>query len=80
MFRKLAVIHFDYAIAQAKILIIMGNGQHRLTPLFEFRQNLSVEDLFKDGVLVRGPLIKNIEGPVLQISREQRQPLALTAR
>src|SRR4051812_7168959 len=58
----------------------MRDDERGFATSFEFRQNPCVKDLLKERILIGSPFVEHIERAILEISREQRQTLALPLR
>jgi hypothetical protein len=70
----------DYAIGAIEIRVVMRNDDHRFATALEFRQKLPVKDTLKCRILIGRPFVEQVYGPVFEIRRHQRQPLALSSR
>src|SRR6266511_898863 len=74
---QLTVVEFEDAIREVEVAIVMRDHQHALSAGFQFGQQLGVEDFLEMRVLIRSPLVEEVEGAVLQVRGQQREALSL---
>src|SRR5215207_4266859 len=77
---ELAVVQLDDAVGDVEVAVVVTDDDHGLAARFQLRQQLVVEDVFEERVLIRRPLVENVDGAILKIGREQREAFALALR
>ncbi len=75
---QLTVLELDKTVRLAEVAVVVGDYKHSLATGFQLRQKLRIKYLLEFQILVCGPLIKEVNGPVLQVRREQGQSLTLS--
>ena len=70
--QELAVVQLVEAIGKMEVSLVMGDDEHGLTIVFQFRQELGIEYFLKPWVLIGSPFVKDIKWTIFQISGKQR--------
>src|ERR687884_1002331 len=75
---KVAILHFQDAVSDAEVTVVMGGGNDRLPPPLEVGEDNFVKVPPEDRVLIRRPFIKNVNRLIFKKADQQREPLALS--
>jgi hypothetical protein len=78
--RQPAVIEPHDPIRHAEISVVMADHENRFAASAKFGQQLRVKHFLEQGVLIGGPLVEEIHGPVFEVCGQQGEPLALPLR
>src|SRR6476661_4382693 len=74
---NLAVFEFNYAISQMIKVIVVGNNDNGLSSGLQLGENLEIKDFLEHRILICRPFVEDINGAVLQVSRQKGQPFPL---
>ena len=74
------VIELHNTVRQIKISVVVADDHNGLASILQFWQELRVKERLELRILVRGPFIEHVNRTILQVSRQQRQTLALPLR
>src|SRR5882757_8285898 len=77
---QLAIVELNDAVCCVIIGVVMADYDDSLAPRLQFGKQRVIEHLLKGWVLISSPFVEDINRPVFQVSREERQALALPLR
>src|SRR6185295_10818376 len=76
----LAIVELHQPVRQIEVPVVMADDQNRLAPRPQLGEQCAIEDFAEFGVLVGRPFVEDVDRTVLQVGREQSEPLALSLR
>src|SRR5438477_5433781 len=75
----LPVVKLDDAVTPVPVAVVVRDGDDRFSLMFQSGEDCPVELLAEVRILVGGPFVKDVDGPVFQQRGDQGQSLTLTS-